>query len=104
MSDDQSLTNIYNKMVSNNEIQRNTSQEILVSELEELKKKLENKKGLNESAGGRVMSKFGFIKTLEKPQGIYIHGSVGIGKSMLMDLFLINWTLRERRESIFMNL
>ena len=42
MSDDQSLTNIYNKMISNNEIQRNTSQEILVSELEELKKKLES--------------------------------------------------------------
>ena len=101
MSDDQSLTNIYSKMVSNDEIQRNTSQEILVSELEELKKKLENKKGLNESAGGRVMSKFGFMKPLEKPQGIYIHGGVGIGKSMLMDFFFNQLNLQGKRRVHF---
>ena len=74
-------------MVSNNEIQRNISQEKLVSELEELRKKLEKKGGLKESAAVRMFSKFLSTKALKKTQGIYIHGGVGIGKSMLMDLF-----------------
>ena len=87
MSDEKSLTYIYNLMVLNNEIQKNISQETLVAELEKFKKKLENKKRLKLSAAGRVFSKFRFINTVEKNQGIYIHGGVGIGKSMLMDLF-----------------
>ncbi len=101
MNDEQSLTNSYNKMVSNNEIQRNISQEILVSKLEQLKKKLENKRMPFRSTAGRVMSKFGFIKTLEKPQGIYIHGSVGIGKSMLMDLFFNQLDIEEKKRIHF---
>ena len=57
MSDEQSIINTYSKMVSNNEIQRNISQEKLVSELEELRKKLEKKGGLKESAAVRMFSK-----------------------------------------------
>ena len=87
MSDEKSLTYIYNLMVLNNEIQKNISQEALVAELEKFKKKLENKERLKLSAAGRVFSKFRFINAVEKNQGIYIHGGVGIGKSMLMDLF-----------------
>ena len=49
MRNEQSLTNIYNTMVSNNEIQRNIYQQTLVSELEKLKRKLEQKKALNVS-------------------------------------------------------
>ena len=42
MKDEKSLLNIYNKMISSNEIEKNKSQEKLVSDLEALKKKLEN--------------------------------------------------------------
>ena len=69
MSNEQSLTNIYNTMVSNNEIQRNISQQTLVSELEKLTRKLEQKKALNVSVAGRVFSKFRFTKALEKKPG-----------------------------------
>ncbi len=42
MKDEKSLLNIYNKMISSNEIEKNKSQEKLVFDLEALKKKLEN--------------------------------------------------------------
>ena len=99
MSNEQSLTNIYNTMVSNNEIQINISQQTLVSELEKLTRKLEQNKALNVSIAGRVFPKFRFTKALEK-QGVYIHGGVGIGKSMLMDLFL-NTELEGKEEDTF---
>ena len=38
MNDEQSLLNIYNKMISSKEIERNKSQEKLVTYLEALKK------------------------------------------------------------------
>ena len=40
MNDEQSLLNIYNKMISSDEFEKNKSQEKLVSYLETLKKKL----------------------------------------------------------------
>ena len=101
MSNEQSLTNIYNTMVSNNEIQRNISQQTLVSELEKLTRKLEQKKALNVSVAGRVFSKFRFTKALEKNQGVYIYGGVGIGKSMLMDLFFKYLNLKEKKRIHF---
>ena len=101
MSNEQSLTNIYNTMVSTNEIQRNISQQTLVSELEKLTRKLEQKKALDVSVAGRVFSKFRFTKALEKTQGVYIHGGVGIGKSMLMDLFFKYLNLKEKKRIHF---
>ena len=41
MNDEQSLLNVYNKMISSDQIEKNKSQEKLVSFLEALKKKLE---------------------------------------------------------------
>ena len=55
-------------MVANNEIQRNISQEKLVSELEELSKKLEKKGVLKESAAVRMFSNFLSTKALKKPR------------------------------------
>ena len=66
MSNEQSLTNIYNTMVSNNELQINISQQTLISELERLTRKLEQNKALNVSIAGRVFYKFSFTKALEK--------------------------------------
>ena len=87
MTDEQSLLSIYNKMVSSNEIEKNKSQEMLVFELEALKKQLENSKELKKTTTGRIFSNLFTTKPLKEKKGIYIHGGVGIGKSMLMDLF-----------------
>ena len=57
MNDEQSLLNIYNKMISSDEIEKNKSQEKLVSFLEALKKKLEKlKKTMKRKINYNLMS------------------------------------------------
>ena len=57
MNDEQSLLNIYNKMISSNEIEKNKSQEKLVSYLEALKKKLENSVQLKQTKIRKMLTK-----------------------------------------------
>ncbi len=80
MNDEQSLLNIYNKMISSNEIEKNKSQETLISDLEALKKKLENSVDLKQSTTMKMLSKFFSTKSTEEKTGVYIYGGVGIGK------------------------
>ena len=91
MNDMQSLLNIYNKMISSNEIEKNKSQGKLVSDLEALKKKLEKTVQLKQTKTRKMFSKFFSTKSSEEKMGVYIYGGVGIGKSMLMDLFSTYW-------------
>ena len=58
MKDEKSLLNIYNNMISSNEIEKNKSQEKLVSDLEALKKKLENSLELKQTKTRKMFSKF----------------------------------------------
>ena len=58
MNDEQSLLNIYNKMISSNEIEKNKSQEKLVSYLEALKKKWEKSIHLKQTKTRKMLSKF----------------------------------------------
>ncbi len=77
-------------MISSDEIEKNKSQEKLVSFLEALKKKLEKSVQLKQTKTRKMFSKFFSTKSSEEKMGVYgvyIYGGVGIGKSMLMDLF-----------------
>ena len=78
MNDEQSLLNIYNKMILSNEIEKNQSQEKLVSVLEVLKKELENSVELKQTTTRKMFSKFFSTKSTEEKKGVYIFGGVGI--------------------------
>ena len=52
-------------------------------------------------AAGRNRSLFAFRKTSPPPRGLYIHGPVGRGKSMLMDLFHDSVRIEPRRRIHF---
>ena len=64
MNDEQSLLNIYNAMISSDEIEKNKSQEKLVFDLEVLKKELENNVDLKQTATRKIFSKFFFNNSL----------------------------------------
>ena len=73
MKDEKSLLNIYNNMISSNEIEKNKSQEKLVSDLEALKKKLENNLELKKTKTRKMFSKFFSTKSSEEKTVSYTH-------------------------------
>ena len=101
MNDEQSLLNVYNKMISTNEIEKNKSQEKLVSDLEALKKELENDVDLKQTTTSKMFSKFFSTKSTKEKTGVYIYGGVGIGKSMLMDLFFNQLDIKGKKRIHF---
>ena len=94
MNDEQSLLNIYHKMISSNEIEKNKSQEKLVLELEALKQKVERTEELKQTTTRRLFYRLLSTKT-DYPlhlgvteSGSFVPGSVktsiGLG-SLLME-------------------
>jgi cell division protein ZapE len=91
----------YNSLVSSGILARDTGQELAVDKLQILHRKLA---GYNlESPLFSWRSVFSFrSKTKESwPKGLYIFGSVGRGKSMLMDLFFDGVNVKRKRRIHF---
>ena len=82
----QSLVDTYNQHVSSGKIQREEEQERLLTKLDALRVKVEQKK-----------RKILFSKPPLAPRGIYVWGGVGCGKSMIMDMFVESLTVGTRR-------
>lgn len=78
------LQNEYDKLISNGAVKDDTAQRLVLAKLEQLRCKLDRHFGKKKGLVNK-------IKKLSSKQhdiaGIYIHGAVGRGKSMLMDLF-----------------
>ena len=68
-----SLADLYNQRLASSEIQADPAQSVVLDALDKLVEALGRTRGLFRKAA--------------MPQGIYLHGPVGRGKSMLMDLF-----------------
>ncbi|XP_031549994.1 AFG1-like ATPase [Actinia tenebrosa] len=75
---------VYDDMVANGNLNKNDNQRKIVENLQELFVKVQT---YQPNPGGTLSKIFGFGKSKKAPKGIYLHGSVGCGKTMLMDLF-----------------
>jgi cell division protein ZapE len=86
----------YGEKVAAGELRADPSQESVAHHLEALTKVLERPAQKNGGFIGKL-----FKKTAEPAKGLYIHGEIGRGKTMLMDLFFSNLAIAEKRRVHF---
>jgi len=97
------VTAAYERKVDAGEVQRDEAQAALAAKLDALHESLTSFPPLPArslaSAQSFLRKKFHLWSFGPPPRGIYIHGSVGVGKSFLMDLFceLVNVPITKRR-------
>lgn len=77
----------YEKQIDDNVIRRDDYQYKIVQSLQRLDDGLKTYKPLENTIWDRLLSR---KSTLAKPKGVYLWGSVGCGKTFLMDLFYDN--------------
>ena len=80
------LTDIYDKMISNGSLEDDLCQREIVEQLENISRQVSNLK-----------RKSIFFRKSSDINGAYIWGGVGCGKSMLMDLFVENLSIPNRK-------
>ncbi|MGB3795900.1 MAG: cell division protein ZapE [Alteraurantiacibacter sp.] len=84
----------YERLIATDELRPDADQRRAAERLDALQKELEA-----ESSGGLLGQLFGRKKA--RPQGVYMVGGVGRGKSMLMDLFHTTLDIPEKRRVHF---
>ena len=93
----------YQALIGMGAIRENEDQARVVRDLDRLHDALEGYAPAQPANGwlGKISSKFTGNSQPEPPRGLYIHGGVGRGKSMLMDLFHQTSTVEKRRRVHF---
>jgi cell division protein ZapE len=90
----------YAALVTAGEINRDAAQEALASRLDRLNARLETHRLARKSSSLGWL--FARREKDERPlKGLYVHGDVGRGKTMLMDLFFAACTARRKRRAHF---
>ena len=84
----------YERLIAANELREDADQRVAAARLDHLQKELESGK-----PGGLLGQFFG--RKAASPQGVYMWGGVGRGKSMLMDLFVETLAIEEKRRVHF---
>ena len=87
------LHDTYGKKIAGGELHGDAAQEAVAARLEHLARALEARE-----QRGAVAK---FISRGKPPKGLYIHGNVGRGKTMLMDLFFANLQVKAKRRVHF---
>jgi cell division protein ZapE len=89
----------YRALVSEGELQRDAAQEAVAARLTRLEERLAQHRL------SRKSSHLGWLFAKKSPaepiKGLYIHGDVGRGKTMLMDLFFAASTVKRKRRAHF---
>lgn len=75
-------TELYDQRVNGGELINDDHQRKIVTQLDGV---YESLNGYSPPSLSKILKLFGGSKT--SPSGLYMHGSVGCGKTMLMDLF-----------------
>lgn len=92
----ESLSDIYTAQVASGTLQGDDAQRAVLPMLEDIRRHLETVRTRRKGILGGL-----FHKPEEAPQGLYLWGGVGRGKSMLMDLFVGNLDIRQKRRVHF---
>jgi cell division protein ZapE len=94
-----SISSRYADLIATGEIERDPAQEAVIGKLAEIETRL------HEQALARKSSALGWLfgrrEKAASVRGLYIHGDVGRGKTMLMDLFFATSTVPRKRRAHF---
>jgi cell division protein ZapE len=77
----------YEALLSSGEVNADPAQRAAVEKLQEMHERLDGYRPASLKTGWAERFGFGRRSPADAPRGLYIHGAVGRGKSMLMDLF-----------------
>src|SRR5258708_1377961 len=89
----------YRALVQAGALLADPSQPLAVEKLQGLSRALLHYKPGNGTGGWRA--RLGLVQQAEAPQGLYLYGAVGRGKSMLMDLFFAATPIAKKRRVHF---
>ena len=92
----ESLKETYDRKVADGTLKPDEAQEAVLPVLDDIRTHLEATKAKKRGILGGL-----FHKPEEVPQGLYLWGGVGRGKSMLMDLFVENLAIPDKRRVHF---
>ncbi len=93
-----SIAEQYRALVLDHELEFDAAQTALADKLDSLRASL---RGYRADVRPSALARFVGIRPPEPPRGLYIHGPVGRGKTMLMDLFFDDVEVPQKRRAHF---
>lgn len=87
----------YEEMIRNHELEQDSHQETVVQSLDQLDHQLSSYQPSKDSLLSQLFGRKG-DQRVKQPKGMYLYGSVGCGKTMLMDLFYDKCSIPDGRK------
>ncbi|GAU90126.1 hypothetical protein RvY_02590 [Ramazzottius varieornatus] len=95
------LLDIYMDKVKTGHLRQDPAQLSVLKEYQTLTDELEDYKSVAPSTQGFFSKLFGSRPKIKPPHGLYVYGTVGTGKTMLMDMFYDNVAMDRKRRVHF---